>query len=79
MKKNLRRVEKKMYHFDGVKIEGKNNYMSGDCSGLRGEYSGLWINWPLQQIAWRLRQIERGKSLLKRNKCYTHRSIRMRK
>ena len=42
MKQVLKSSKEGLYYFvDGVKIDGKNPKMSGDCSGLCGDCSGL--------------------------------------
>ena len=43
MKKNLTKIENKLFHFtDGRKKEGKNDKMLGYCYGLYGNCSGLY-------------------------------------
>jgi hypothetical protein len=43
MKKLLKKIENKLYHFeDGIKVEGKNKDLFGDCSNLFGDCSGLF-------------------------------------
>ena len=42
MKKALIKEGFKLYHYlNGEKIEGKNEYMMGNCSGLSGDCTGL--------------------------------------
>ena len=43
MKQVLKNTKEGLYYFvDGVKIDGKNPEMVGDCSNLFGNCSGLW-------------------------------------
>lgn len=41
MKKALTKTKEPYHYKDGIRVEGKNNLMSGDCSNLSGDCSGL--------------------------------------